>query len=246
MLPLYCSHPLKTNHLEHLLDKLVDLFSTGTSFSAFHEVQELCLARESTLGVAELEGPQEVVRLLEMRSNRDQLVDEICCATDSKLAQTFLDDRVIGDRDALLVELTEATLVDKLLNGRACGVTVGDIGFDQPKHSNGSLVEADECCVVQLAKTEQLHDSLGFGRHSNATTDSNHQGNLWLGGNEESTLGLGFPTGLDGSLLGCCILCGVFLCVGAKLLVVLDGLGSCCLFCSGLLCSDLLLSRLLL
>lgn len=62
-------YPVWYAKLNHSLDQLVDFFSSGTSFSTFHKVKHLGLARESTRRIRKLEWPQEVICLLEIRSD---------------------------------------------------------------------------------------------------------------------------------------------------------------------------------
>lgn len=72
------------------------------------------LALESTSGVRELEGPEEVGGLLEVRADGGNLVHQVLNALDAVLAERVLDDLVRGDRDALAVDLGETALVDKV------------------------------------------------------------------------------------------------------------------------------------
>ncbi len=60
--------------------------------------------------------PQEVGSLLKVRSNGENLVDQILHADNAVLAQVGFDDRVIGESNPLLVDLSISTLVDKLTN----------------------------------------------------------------------------------------------------------------------------------
>ena len=72
---------------------------------------------EATSGVGELEGPKEVARLLEVGAGGEDFVYEILDGEDVVLAKCLLDDLVVGKRDALLIDLAVAALVDKLTNG---------------------------------------------------------------------------------------------------------------------------------
>ena len=53
---------------------------------------------------------------LEVRAHRDNLVHEILNADDAVLPQVVLDNRVLRQRDALLVHLPVTALVDELLH----------------------------------------------------------------------------------------------------------------------------------
>jgi len=207
--------------LDHTLDKLVDLLSTVSSLTSLKEVNKLGLVRESTTGTGKLEGPQEVVGLLEVGSNSADLVDKISAALDTNRSNTFLDDGVVGDGDALLVELSESTLEDELLNSGARGVTVSYVRLDKTEHTDGRLVELDEGSIVDLTKTEELHDLLGLGRDSNGTSDTDDKSNLGLGGDVESTLGLGLTTVGNSGIVGGLVLSSVLLGGGDGILLVL-------------------------
>lgn len=120
---------------------------------------------EATVGVAELEGPQEVGGLLEVGANGEDLVDEILNADDAVLAEVLLNDGVVGQGNALLVDLSVSTLVDELLDGLQVGVTVGDPGLDDLEHLSDGLGDLQEDTVVDLEKTEQLENLAGLRGH---------------------------------------------------------------------------------
>lgn len=122
------------------------------------------LARvETTVGVGELEGPEEVGGLLEVGADGVDLVDKILNADDAVLAEVLFDDLVVGEGEALAVDLAVTALVDELTDGLEVGVTVGDVGVDDGEHLSGSLVQADKDTVVDLEKTQQLQDLAGLG-----------------------------------------------------------------------------------
>ena len=93
-------------------------------------------------GVRQLEGPEEVRRLavvsttctpitrhrstylLEVGANGEDLVNEILDGEDVVLAEGGLDDLVVGEGDALLVDLAVATLVDKLAHSLQVGLAI--------------------------------------------------------------------------------------------------------------------------
>jgi hypothetical protein len=83
-------------------------------------------------------------------------VDEVLHADNAVLAEVLLNDGVVGEGDALLVDLTVTTLVDEVLDGLEVGVTVGNPGLDKLDHLRGGLGDADEDTVVDLEKTEKL------------------------------------------------------------------------------------------
>jgi hypothetical protein len=118
---------------------------------------------EAAVGVAELEGPQEVGSLLEVGANIDDLVDEILHADDAVLAEVLLDDGVVGESDALAVDLAISALVDELLDALEVGVTIGDPRLDNLDHLGGGLGDTDEDTVVDLEETEELEDLARLG-----------------------------------------------------------------------------------
>lgn len=117
---------------------------------------------EATSGVGELEGPEEVVDLLEVGTDGIDLVDQVLHADNAVLAEVLLDDLVVGEGDTLLVDLAVAALVDKLTDALEVGVTEGNEGVDNVQHLLGSLGEADEGAAVDLEQTEELQDLTGL------------------------------------------------------------------------------------
>lgn len=209
-------------------------------------MQKLGLGGKASDGARKLEGPEEVVCLLEVGPDSEDLVDKVGSAADAGAIEALFDDGVLGDGDALLVELSKTTLVNKLLDGVTGGEPVGYVGLDEAKHSDRSLVELDEGGVVDLAKAEELHDLLCLGANADNTADANDKGNLGLGGDVEASLGLGGPTVVDRLLLCGLVLSLILRGVSDELLLVgallgLGGLG----FSEGSL-GDLSLGGLLL
>ena len=124
-------------------------------------------------------------------------MDKILHADDTELAKDLLDNSVIGERDALLVDSSVSTLVDEFTDGLQVRGTVGDVGLDQLKHLSGSVGETKEDTVVDLEKTEQLEDLAGLGSDVVDTLDTDNEDKLGLGGNVEVTVGLGLTTKTD-------------------------------------------------
>ena len=149
-------------NLVHLADESVDVLLTVTSVTTLDEVLDLA-GVEATVGVGELEGPEEVVGLLEVGANSVDLVDQVFHADNAVLAEVLLNDLVVGKSNALLVDLSVATLVDELTDSLEVGVTVGDVGVDNSQHLLGGLGETDEDTVVDLEQTEELQDLTGLG-----------------------------------------------------------------------------------
>lgn len=145
----------KHKNLVHLPDELVDELLTVTKVTTLDEVLELAGA-ETTSRRGELEGPEEVGDGLEVGADGVELVDDVLNAGDAVLAEILLDEGVVGDGQALLVDLSVTTLVDKLTDGLEVGVSVGDEGLDNLQHLRGGLGELDEDTVVDLEETEEL------------------------------------------------------------------------------------------
>lgn len=150
--------------LVHLSDETVDGLLAVAKVTALNEVLELA-GTEATVGVAELEGPQEVGGLLEVGANGEDLVDEILNADDAVLAKGGLNDGVVGQSNTLLLDLSVSTLVDELLDGLQVGVTVGDPGLNNLEHLSDGLGDLQEDTVVDLEETEQLEDLAGLRGH---------------------------------------------------------------------------------
>lgn len=149
--------PERKLFLVHLADEGVDVLLAVASVTTLNEVLEL--ARAETAGrVGQLERPQEVVRLLEVGTDSVDLVDQILNADDTVLAEVLLDDLVVGEGNALLVDLAVAALVDELADRLEVGVTVSDVRVDDGQHLRSGLVQADENTVVDLEQAEQLQD----------------------------------------------------------------------------------------
>ena len=111
---------------------------------------------ETTSGRGQLERPQEVACLLEVGADGVDLVNEILDADNAELAEVLLDQLVVGDGKALLVDLSVAALVDELTNGLQVGVAVCNEGLDDLQHLGGGLGEPDENTIVDLEETEKL------------------------------------------------------------------------------------------
>ena len=84
-------------------------------------------------------------------------------ADDTLLSESLLDDRVLGEGDSLLEDLTVTSLVDEASDGRQVGLSVGHVGLDESEHLLGSLGHLDEHSVVDLEESEQLQDLSRLG-----------------------------------------------------------------------------------
>lgn len=118
---------------------------------------------EATVGVRQLEGPQEVAGLLEVGSDGEDLVDQILNTDKAVLSKRFLDQLVVGQRNALLVDLAISALVDELADRLQVGITIGDPRVDNGQHLLRGLGQLDEDTIVDLEETEKLEDLAGLG-----------------------------------------------------------------------------------
>jgi len=162
--------------LVHLSDKGVNAFLAETSITSFEEVD--ALLGVATKRSAELEWPQEVVRLLEVRTAGDNFVDEIFNANDAVLAQALLNNLVVVKGDTILVHFAETSLVDQLANGLDGGLTIGNVVLDHLKHDEGRFVHFQKHTVVDLAETQELKNLGGLWGHTVNTANADHEENL--------------------------------------------------------------------
>lgn len=176
-----------------------------TSVTTLDEVEELS-SSETTVRVGQVEWPQEVVDLLEVRTNGVDLVDQVLHGGNTVLAQSTLNDGVVSQSDSLGVDLTVTSLVDQLSHGSQVGVTVGDVRLSQLEQLRGGLGNLDENTRVDLSQTEQLQDLSWLWWDLGDTLDSDDEHQLWLGLNVERVGGLGLTLGLNKSTLSISVL----------------------------------------
>lgn len=202
--------PSKSPNLVHLADESVDVLLTVAKVTTLDEVLELA-GTEATVGVAELEGPEEVGSLLEVGADGDDLVNEILDTDDAVLAKVLLDDAVVGEGNALAVDLAISALVDELLDALEVGVTVGNPRLDNLDHLSGGLGDADEDTVVDLEETEKLKDLAGLGGNLVDTLDADNEDQLGLSGDVEGTILLRSTLEANLLALGVAVLLNVLL-----------------------------------
>ena len=80
---------------------------------------------EATVGVGQLEGPQEVGGLLEVGANPEDFVNKVFHGEDVVFATCLFDNTIARKRNALLVDLSVATFVDGFTNGLEVRLSVG-------------------------------------------------------------------------------------------------------------------------
>jgi hypothetical protein len=197
-----------SHHLVHLLDESVDVLLSIAQVTTLDEVEELPLV-EATGWVGQLEWPEEVASLLEVGSDGEDLVDQVLHADDAELAQVVLDQLVVGERNALLVDLAISTLVHELAHGLQVGVAVGNVWIDDCEHLLCGLGETDEDTIVDLEETEKLEDLAGLGSDLVDTLDSEDEDELILVCDVEGTVLLAQASESDLLTLGITVLLDV-------------------------------------
>lgn len=155
------------------------MFLSVTKITTLNEVLELA-GSESTVGVGQLEWPQEVAGLLEVGSDCEDLVDQVLHADDAILAKVVLDQLVVGQGNSLFVDLSISSLVDELTDGLEVGITVGDVRVDDCQHLLCGLGQSDEDTIVDLKESEKLEDLSWLGCHLVDTLDSDDKDKLVL------------------------------------------------------------------
>lgn len=101
------------DRLIHLLNQRIDLLLPIPQITTLDEMLELPRL-EPTRRIRQLERPQEVARLFEVRSHGHNLMNQVLHTDDTELAQILLDDLVVGEGYSLFIHLCIATLVDEI------------------------------------------------------------------------------------------------------------------------------------
>merc|ERR1712156_610253 len=171
----------KRRELDHLLQQFVDLVLTAAEITTFDEVVDLLPPPAG--GGVQLEGPQEVGRVLEVGTDGENLMDKILHTDDAKLAKSSLDQVVRGDGSAVAIDLDETTLVHQFAHRLEVGSSPGDVRLTDAEHVDGSLVQLDEHAVVDLPQTEQLQNLLHLGGHLVDTANAHDESKLGVSRN---------------------------------------------------------------
>ena len=77
-------------------------------------------------------------------------MDQILHADNAVFAKVSLDEGVVGERNALFVDLSVPALVDELTDGLQVGISVGNPWLDDLEHLEGSLGHSNKNTVVDL------------------------------------------------------------------------------------------------
>jgi len=194
--------------LDHLLDETIDELLAVSEVAALGEV--IGFLPPSAASVVQLEVPQEIVGDFEVRSDGEDLVNQVLDADDAELAEPLLDD-VVGEGASPTLKLSVAALVDELADRLEVGVTPGDVGIGDAQHAQRRLIQLHEGRVVDLTQTEELQHLSDSWVKSVDTSDSHDDGQLGLGGNVEVAVFAGISGQTE--FLGLCrlVLLGVSL-----------------------------------
>ena len=111
----------------------------------------MSLLLEATERGRKLEGPEEVVCLLERVTNGPNLVDEILNAVDTLFTEGSSNDGVVIESESLSVDLAVASLVDEFADGIAGWVAICHIRLNHADHVDRGTVQLDEDTVVKLS-----------------------------------------------------------------------------------------------
>lgn len=168
--------------LNHSLEQLVDLVLAIAEVAAVDVV--VVLLAPSAGRCVQLEGPEEVVDLLEDASDGEQLVDHVFDALHVvAVTQLALDNEVIGDGNAtaavlevkigewsepslmdVSTHLNESAFVEQVAGGLQRWIAVGDVRLGNAQHVECRLVELHERGVVDLTQAEKVQNLLDLRR----------------------------------------------------------------------------------
>ena len=176
-IPKYLLKTVQINNLVHLADEIVDVNFTITVVTTFDEVRSLT-STETTSGGVKLERPEDVVGFIESGTDGENFVDQIFHTDDVVLGESSFNDGVISEGSALLVDLSESTLVDQFADALQVGSTISDIRFNNTEHVEGGLGELKENTIVDLLQTEELQNLTGLGAKLVDTLDTDDENEL--------------------------------------------------------------------
>lgn len=122
-----------STYLVHLLNQRINLILAIAQITTLDEMLELSRT-EATGRVTELEWPEKIAGLLEVRADGEDLMDQILDTEDTVFAEVIFNYLVVGEWDALLLDLAIAALVDEVTDSFDRGVAVCNIRFDDLDH----------------------------------------------------------------------------------------------------------------
>ena len=112
--------------------------------------------------ITQLERPQKVVGLLEIRADCENLMNQILHTLNAVFPEGIRNKGIVGERDSGPVNFTVATFVDEMADGFKVRLAIGDIGLDDLEHFLGCFGEFDEDTIVDLEEAKKLQDFTGL------------------------------------------------------------------------------------
>jgi hypothetical protein len=140
----------------------------------------MSLGSESSSGSSKFEGPQEVVSLLEVRTNGVDLIDEVFNGVNSDLAESLLNDGVVSKGNSLFVDFSISSLENEFADGLSGWITEGDVWFNSSDEVRRCFVDSHEGTVVDLSKSKDSEDPDDFWVQLVNTSDSDDESELGL------------------------------------------------------------------
>lgn len=172
------------------MDKSINVFFTVTKRTTFNKVLEFSWNTPATTWVGKVEWQEEVVGLLEVRTNGVDFMNKIFNADNTVLTKSSFND-VVVETESLVVDLTVSTLVDKLADGSKTRVTVSNVWFYETEKFFSGLGDTDEGTIVDLEKSEKLENLAWLGCNLVDTLNSDNKDELWLSRDVERAFSTG-------------------------------------------------------
>lgn len=129
--------------------------------------------------------------MLEVWSNSVDLVNYVFHADNAILAKLLLNDGVVSESNALLVDLSIAALVNELTDGLEIGITVSNEWFDNLQHLKSGLGQTNEDTIVDLKESQKLKGLALLWINLVDTLDTDNEDELWFLWNIERAISLG-------------------------------------------------------
>merc|ERR1719375_1244986 len=169
----------------HAGEQFVDQLLAVSPIPTLWLIEPVTLVHIATTWSTELEGPEEIGDLLEMRTGCVELMDHVFNAADSVFAKLLHDDFIRRKRDPAPVHLAVAALVDKLPDGLQAGVTIGDVGLNALQQICDWRVHLEENAVVNLPQPQKLQNLPRLRSQLVDTGNASHKEQLRLRLHEE-------------------------------------------------------------
>lgn len=188
--------------LVHLLNELVDEGTSVTPVTTSGLDETVSLGDETTLGGLQLEGPHELVGLLEVLLTLEEGKSKVINTVDAKVTEVLSDHLVRGDTDALTVDLGVAALVKKSGQGLEGWLTEGNLGGDKGKKLLRSTVETEKRSMVEAVQAKKGQNLTSTGGLMVDTGETDDEGNLGVSLLLEHKTTILIEGSAGGSLLG--------------------------------------------